>query len=159
MSVTIDIRRILTSALEDAKEKIQHNLDITGTNASGRTSQSLTVEVDGNTGVLYGRQAFGTVETGRKPGKVPYGFRDIIYQWMQDKDVHAKVEGRRSQEPADRSMAYIIARKIANEGSKLYRDDGRDDIYSNVLPLTIERVQNEVTNVYIINIQSILRYD
>lgn len=159
MSVTIDIRRILTSALEDAKEKIQHNLDITGTNASGRTSQSLTVEVDGNTGVLYGRQAFGTVETGRKPGKVPYGFRDIIYQWMQDKGVHAKVEGRRSQEPADHSMAYIIARKIANEGSKLYRDDGRDDIYSNVLPLTIERVQNEVTNVYIINIQSILRYD
>ena len=159
MSVTIDIRRILTSALEDAKVEIQHNLDITGTNASGRTSESLTVEVDGNTGVLYGRQAFGTVETGRKPGKVPYGFRDIIYQWMQDKDVHAKVEGRRSQESADRSMAYIIARKIANEGSKLYRDDGRDDIYSNVLPLTIERVQNEVTNVYIINIQSILRHD
>ena len=157
MSVTIDIRRILTSALEDAKVEIQHNLDITGTNASGRTSESLTVEVDGNTGVLYGRQAFGTVETGRKPGKVPYGFRDIIYQWMQDKDVHAKVEGRRSQESADRSMAYIIARKIANEGSKLYRDDGRDDIYSNVLPLTIERVQNEVTNVYIINIQNILR--
>lgn len=157
MSVTIDIRRILTSALEDAKVKIQHNLDTTGTNASGRTSQSLTVEVDGNTGVLYGRQAFGTVETGRKPGRVPYNFRDIIYQWMQDKDVHAKAEGRRSQESADRSMAYIIARKIANEGSKLYRDGGRDDIYSNVLPLTIERVRNEVTNVYIINIQNILR--
>ena len=157
MSVTIDIRRILTSALEEAKVKIQQNLASTGTNASGRTSQSLTVEVDGNTGVLYGRQAFGTVETGRKPGKVPSGFRDIIYQWMQDKDVHAKVEGRRSQESADRSMAYIIARKIANEGSKLYRDEGRDDIYSNVLPLTIERVRNEVTNVYIINIQNILR--
>ena len=157
MSVTIDIRRILTSALEEAKVKIQQNLASTGTNASGRTSQSLTVEVDGNTGVLYGRQAFGTVETGRKPGKVPSGFSDIIYQWMQDKDVHAKVDGRRSQESADRSMAYIIARKIANEGSKLYRDEGRDDIYSNVLPLTIERVRNEVTNVYIINIQNILR--
>lgn len=157
MSVAIDIRRILTSALEEAKVKIQQNLASTGTNASGRTSQSLTVEVDGNTGVLYGRQAFGTVETGRKPGRVPYNFRDIIYQWMQDKGVHAKVEGRRSQESADRSMAYIIARKIANEGSKLYRDEGRDDIYSNVLPLTIERVRNEVTNVYIINIQNILR--
>lgn len=157
MSVTIDIRRILTSALEEAKVKIQQNLETTGTNASGRTSQSLTVEVEGNTGVLYGRQAFGTVETGRKPGRVPYNFRDIIYQWMQDKGVHAKVEGRRSQESADRSMAYIIARKIATEGSKLYRDGGRDDIYSNVLPLTIERVKNEVTNVYIINIQSILR--
>lgn len=157
MSVTIDIRRILTSALEEAKVKIQQNLASTGTNASGRTSRSLTVEVDGNTVMLNCRQAFGTVETGRKPGRVPYNFRDIIYQWMQDKGVHAKVEGRRSQESADRSMAYIIARKIANEGSKLYREGGRDDIYSNVLPLTIERVRNEVTNVYIINIQNILR--
>lgn len=158
MSVTIDIRKILTGALEEAKDKIQQNLANTGTNASGRTSASLEVVVDGTVGTLFGRQAFGTVETGRKPGRVPAGFRDIIYQWMQDKGVQAEVTGRRSQQSADMSMAYCIARKIANEGSRLYRDGGREDIYSNVLPLTIERVQNEVTNVYMINVNSIMRW-
>lgn len=158
MSITIDIRKILTGALEEAKDKIQQNLANTGTNASGRTSASLDVVVDSTVGTLFGRQAFGTVETGRKPGRVPAGFRDIIYQWMQDKGVHAEVTGRRSQQSADMSMAYCIARKIANEGSRLYRDGGREDIYTNVLPLTIERVQNEVTNVYMINLNSIMRW-
>jgi hypothetical protein len=155
--ITVNIRDILTRSLNEARERIKNNLAITGTNASGRTSESLEVVVEGSTGTLFGRQAFGTVETGRKGGRVPAGFRQIIYQWMQDKGVHADVSGRRSQYSADMSMAYLIARKIANEGSRLYRDGGRDDIYSNVLHLTIERVSSEITNVYLVNIQSILR--
>ena len=126
--ITVNIHDILTRALNDARERIQTNLALTGTNASGRTSDSLEVVIEGNTGTLLGRQAFGTVETGRKAGRVPYGFKHIIYQWMQDKGVHAEVSGRRSQFSADMSMAYLIAQKIANEGSRLYRDGGRDDI-------------------------------
>lgn len=154
--IRIDVKSILLSALSSAKEQIQRNLADTGTNASGKTSQSLAVAVTDTSGELSGRFAFGTVETGRKGGKVPSGFRDIIYQWMQDKGVHAEAQGRRSQESADRSMAYLIARKIAREGSKLYREGGRKDIYSNVLPITIERVSTELTNEYIININSII---
>lgn len=154
--IRIDVKSILLSALSSAKEQIQRNLADTGTNASGKTSQSLAVAVTDSSGVLSGRFAFGTVETGRKEGKVPSGFHDIIYQWMQDKGVHAEARGRRSQESADMSMAYLIARKIAREGSKLYREGGRKDIYSNVLPITIERVSKELTNVYIININSII---
>lgn len=155
----VDVSKILKSALNDARDGIRANLLSTGTNASGRTSESLEVVVEGDVGILYGRQAFGTVETGRKGGKIPAGFRDIIYQWMQDKGVHAEVAGNRSQRSADMSMAYHIAKKIAREGSKLYRDGGRSDIYSNVLPLTIERVRKEVTDIYIININSILRWE
>lgn len=154
--IRIDVKSILLSALSSAKEQIQRNLADTGTNASGKTSQSLAVAVTDTSGELSGRFAFGTVETGRKEGKVPSGFRDIIYRWMQDKGVHAEAQGRRSQESADRSMAYLIARKIAREGSKLYREGGRKDIYSNVLPITIERVSTELTNEYIININSII---
>lgn len=156
--ITININRILTEALTEAQKEIRDNLASTGTNASGRTSASLTVEVTENSGVLYGRQAFGTVETGRRAGKVPSGFRDIIYQWMQDKGIHASAIGNRSQESADRSMAYLIALKIANEGSMLYRQGGRNDIYSNVIPITIDRVEREISNVYIININSIMRW-
>lgn len=155
----VDVSKILKSALNDARDSIRANLLSTGTNASGRTSESLEVVVEGDVGILYGRQAFGTVETGRKGGKIPAGFREIIYQWMQDKGVHAEVTGNRSQRSADMSMAYHIAKKIAREGSKLYIDGGRSDIYSNVLPLTIERVRKEVTDIYIININSILRWE
>ena len=154
--IRIDVKSILSNALSSAKKQIQSNLADTGTNASGKTSQSLVVTVTDSSGELTGRFAFGTVETGRRAGQVPSGFRHIIYQWMQDKGVHAEVQGRRSQESADRSMAYFIARKIAQEGSKLYRDGGRKDIYSNVLPITIERVRKELTNVYVININSII---
>ena len=156
--ITIDVRSILYRALNEAKVRIQQNLATTGTNASGRTSRSLEVVVDDTSGTLFGRQAFGTVETGRRAGRVPYGFTDIIYQWMQDKGVHARVNGLRSQRSADMSMAYHIAKKIAREGSKLYRDGGRVDIYSNVLPVTIEQVKRETTNSYIININNILRW-
>lgn len=158
MRITIDIKSILYRALHEAKTRIQQNLATTGTNASGKTSRSLEVVVDENSGTLFGRQAFGTVETGRRAGRVPYGFTEIIYQWMQDKGVHAKSIGRSSQRSADRSMAYHIAKKIEREGSKLYREGGRVDIYSNVLPVTIEQVKRETTNVYIININSILRW-
>lgn len=156
--IKIDVRSILYRALHEAKVRIQQNLETTGTNASGRTSRSLEVVVDNTSGTLFGRQAFGTVETGRRAGRVPYGFTEIIYQWMQDKGVHAERYGRRSQRSADMSMAYLIAKKIAREGSKLYRDGGRVDIYSNVLPVAIEQVKRETTNVYIINIKSILRW-
>lgn len=153
---TIDISKILTSALSDARERIRQNLASTGTNASGRTSASLEILVDDTSGTLLGRQAFGTVEKGRKAGRVPYGFKDIIYQWMQDKGVHAERKGRLSQRDVDMTMAYHIAKKIEREGSKLYRTGGRTDIYSNVLPLTIERVRNEVSEMYLITINSIL---
>lgn len=156
--ITINIRDILTKALTNAKTQIQQHLASTGTNASGRTSASLAIEVGSDKGALFGRQAFGTVETGRKAGRVPAGFRHIIYQWMQDKGVHAKITGNRSQRSSDMSMAYLIARKIATEGSLLHRKGGREDIYSNVLPLTIERVEGEITNIYITNINSILRW-
>lgn len=152
-----EIEGVLLSALTEAKEQIQANLQSTRTNASGKTSASLCVEVDGNGGELLGRQAFGTVEKGRKPGKVPPGFREIIYQWMQDKGVHATIKGRRSQHSADLSMAYLIARRIRLDGSKLYRDGGRSDIYSNVLPFTIERVKSELTDKYRVVIKSILK--
>lgn len=157
--ITIDVKSILYRAINEAKVRIQQNLETTGTNASGKTSRSLDVVVDNTSGTLFGRQAFGTVETGRRAGRVPYGFADIIYQWMQDKGVHAERDGRRSQRSADMSMAYHIAKKIAREGSKLYREGGRVDIYSNVLPVTIEQVKRETTNVYIINIQNILRWE
>lgn len=142
-------RHILTEELERAKQLIINHIRINGQNASGRTIKSLHVEATEDEGVLYGHKPFGILETGRKAGKIPYSFRSIIYQWMQDKGLHAtpkpyKTEGVHkytAQERADLSMAAAIAHTIKTKGSALHRKGGRDDVYSNVVPQTVERVR------------------
>ena len=49
------------------------------------------------------------------------------------------------QERADRSMAAAIAHTIAKSGSSLYRKGGRDTIYSQEIPKTIERIEAKLS--------------
>ena len=126
---------LVSSELEALKQKVIENQKNSGQVASGRTIASMKVEVTEDGGVLWGRSPFGTLETGRKPGKVPAGFWKIIRQWMDDKGIQA-------QKPD--SFAYLVARKIANEGTQLFRNGGRDDIYSPEVKDTVERVSQGI---------------
>lgn len=140
--------QIVGEELERARQIIINHIRATGQNASGRTVASLHVEHKADGGVLWGRKPFGTLETGRRPGRVPYRFADIIRQWMIDKGVHAtplpyktnKPHKYTPQERADMSMAHAIARSIAKRGTRLYRTGGRNDVYSNVIPTTLKRI-------------------
>lgn len=129
------VMELVSSELEALKQKVIENQKNSGQVASGRTIASMKVEVTEDGGVLWGRSPFGTLETGRKPGKVPAGFWKIIRQWMEDK-------GIRVQKPD--SFAYLVARKIANEGTQLFRNGGRDDIYSPEVKDTVERVSQGI---------------
>ena len=42
-------------------------------------------------------------------------------------------------------MAAAIAHTIRTSGSRLYRRGGRDTIYSNEIPDTVERIESKVT--------------
>lgn len=92
-----------------------------------------------NKGTLFGRQAFGVLETGRKPGKVPKGFYQIIQQWVKDKGI--QVEN-------PKSFAYLVARKIAREGTELHRQGGRADIYSPEIEKTTQEIMNRAFAVF-----------
>jgi hypothetical protein len=129
------VMELVSSELEALKQKVIENQKNSGQVASGRTIASMKVEVTEDGGVLWGRSPFGTLETGRKPGKVPAGFWKIIRQWMDDKGIQA-------QKPD--SFAYLVARKIANEGTQLFRNGGRDDIYSPEVKDTVERVSQGI---------------
>lgn len=129
------VMELVSSELEALKQKVIENQKSSGQVASGRTIASMKVEVTEDGGVLWGRSPFGTLETGRKPGKVPAGFWKIIRQWMDDKGIQA-------QKPD--SFAYLVARKIANEGTQLFRNGGRDDIYSPEVKDTVERVSQGI---------------
>lgn len=126
---------LVASELEALKQRIIENHRNAGQVASGRTIASLKVEMTEDGGVLWGRSAFGTLETGRKGGKVPAGFWKIIRQWMDDKGIQV--------EKPD-SFAYLVARKIAKEGTQLFRNGGRSDIYSPEVKDTVERVSDGI---------------
>lgn len=99
-----------------------------GQMASGRTAASIQPEVkvgsESIEAVLWGRRFFQGLETGRKGGKVPRGFYYMLKQWSIDKGIQFAKESERS------TFAYFLARKIAAEGTALYRKGGRSDIYT-----------------------------
>lgn len=154
---------ILTEELEALKKKIITQHLGAGQKASGRTAASLRVEVTEEEGTLYGRSPFGTLETGRKPGKVPQGFRTIIRKWMADKGIEAEPIPYKTdrphkytpQERGNQSLSYLIARKIKREGTSLFRKGGRADIYSNVIPAATERIKSRVVELLKLDVENI----
>lgn len=95
-------KRIIQEELDSLRLRIIDNHIRAGQKASGNTIESLYVSVDDNHGILFGRKAFGVLETGRGPGKVPKGFYQIIQQWIKDKGI--QVENTKS-------FAYLVARR------------------------------------------------
>lgn len=145
-------RTILAEELEALRLSIIENHTAAGQVASGRTRDTLRVEVTQGdalaTGTLYGRQFFGTLETGTAPwrkayAKPPRFFVEIIRQWITDKGLDLN--------------AYLTARKIMLEGSKLHRDGGRDDIYSREVVGTLERIGDRLTALYSQQVTELIR--
>lgn len=134
-----EVKGILSEELESLKQRIIENHIRARQKASGRTIASLRIDVNDNQGVLFGRQAFGVLETGRKPGKVPKGFYQIIQQWVHDKGI---------QVDNPKSFSYLVARKIAREGTDLYKEGGRADIYSPEIEKTIQNIMNRAFTIF-----------
>lgn len=113
--------------LDEAKVKIQAEMEAKDINASGRTSQSIRVEREGTHvrlvigGEEYRTAPLETLEVGRPGGPVPGGFRTtkagvtdvsntfkaILVQWAKDKGIADFGWGR----------ATILGRRIAQEGT------------------------------------------
>lgn len=154
------VSQILNEELGTLKATIINNIRTTGQWASGKTAASMAVMVSGSIGELVGRRAFGTLETGRRGGRVPRNFHNIIYDWMMAKGVHAdpipyktsRPHKYTEQERGDRTMAYFIAKTIRTIGTRLYRDGGRDDVYSRVIPVTIERINSRLSGIYVVSV-------
>ena len=120
--------RIVKNFAESVIAGIQNNIrtkNVTGEgamNASGSMAESLRYSWDGKKLVIYSTQKYFTVlETGRKHGKFPP--LEAIEKWIENKPV-ALVDITK------RSLAYLIARKIAKEGSLLYRKGGNSGVIS-----------------------------
>lgn len=134
MSEIEEMNNVLREWAEDVIVKIQDNLDTTGTTASGKTKESLRYELEtdeyGGKLTIYGRQYFQGVEEGRPAGGIPYKFQDIIRQWMSDKKIENQFGEKEWQK---RNAAYLIAQKIKDSGTMLYREGGITTIYTDTI--------------------------
>lgn len=106
-------------------QAIRSNIASAGQNASGKTSNSLEATVTENDDfaklTISGAPWFFTLETGRRPGKMPPV--SAIQRWIDTKPISGATKG----------LAWAISKTIAKSGSKLFREGGRKDIFSNVI--------------------------
>jgi len=124
------IKETISEWLGETQELMVKKYDELGFRASGNWSKSLENEVtEGNgkyTGTISGANYTYWMEHGRKAGKFPP--MNAIKQWIKDKGIIA-------QGISQNSLAFLIARKIANEGTRI-----RPGIVSDVI--TQARVQD-----------------
>lgn len=134
-----EIRQILLEELEDLRQRIIENMGRADQIVSGKTRDSLQVNVRELSGVLTGRQAFATLESGsrpwsRPPKRTPKWFADLIGEWIDAKGLDLN--------------QWAVAHTIIHKGSKLYREGGRADIYSPEIQKTMDRIGDRIVNKY-----------
>lgn len=112
----------LTEAvLKDFAEGVIDGIRKSIPTVSGEMANSLAYRIDAKGLTIYSSKKYFTVlETGRKPGKRPP--IDVIEQWVKAKPVPSDI--------SPRSLAFLIARKIGEEGSLLYRQGGKSGVIS-----------------------------
>ncbi len=160
----MQIEKIVREELEWLKDKVIERMQETGTTVTGETARSIETSIiaigDGVEAFLLGRPAFSTVEKGRGPGGVPSNIIEIIKKWIKDKGISVtqipyKREPSENWQPKysveERSLnmaASAISHTIATKGTKLYREGGRDDIYTPFIDEFVERLGNRIYENY-----------
>ena len=134
-----EIRQILLEELEDLRQRIIANMGSADQIVTGKTKDSLQVNVRELSGVLTGRQAFATLENGsrpwsRPPKRTPKWFADLIGEWIDAKGLDLN--------------QWAVAHTIIHKGSKLYRDGGHADIYSPEIQTAMDRIGDRIINQY-----------
>ena len=147
-----EILKILT----ECKAEIINNMQSEGVTVTGRTSGSLSVEDRCDHLVLVQKPEGAPIETtqfGREGGKVPFGFRQIIKQWIIDKKIQTK-DIPYIRKPSERwqpmytpqelglaAAAGAIAHKIAKVGTDRFANP-KQNIYTEPIDKAIEKISN-----------------
>ncbi len=121
-------KAIYTQYLESFKEDLITNYDKLGLRASGKFAKSLEYEIKGNKLIMFGAYHSIFMENGRGAG----GFPPLksIEEWIETKRGLPAIFVERKKQ-----FAYIIARKIANEGIKVPNKYNEGNVVSDVVTL------------------------
>jgi hypothetical protein len=141
---TIEIEEMMREVFEQMRQDIIARHEQAGQVASGRTRDSLRSEIvpgmSSVTATLYGRKYFAALETGSKPWAKQYQhppkpFVETIAEWMKDKGITGV-------------SAYLVARKIMQEGSSLYRSGGRNDIFTPAMQDAERKIDEQISALF-----------
>ena len=121
------VRDIANKIIKDLQRNIREKAPTSfgPMNNTGEAANSLRWKIDNGNLVIYSTMAKSfnhimTLETGRKPGKMPW-FKDTpteeqpIFKWVQQRGINPS-------DISQESLAYLIARKIGREGTQVYQD-------------------------------------
>jgi hypothetical protein len=97
------LKRISDAYIKDQQGK--------GIRASGRSAASLREVTEPAGGRLFGKGYFHFQKVGRRPGKFPP--IDAILNWIEEKGITPDI--------SKKSLAFLIARKIARLGTDIFR--------------------------------------
>jgi hypothetical protein len=156
--------QLLTERLQWLADQVRANHENAGQVASGKLRDYIhsIVEDQGDriSGYVEALSYIEAMEQGNAPWEpiptkqakdghtydyVPKWFADAIGQWMSDKGI---------QETKERNR-YAVAWKIIHDGTLLYRQGGRSDIYSEITKAVAEEIADELAAEVAIEIQTI----
>ena len=120
---------IIKKHLELLKSAIQDELRNKNLDSSGEASNSLEVEEN----KLLGNDYIYFLDQGRKPGKFPPP--QNIRDWVRDKLTIGDDES---------SVAYLVGRKIANEGTEIYKDKTKGIQLDNLIKTMLKELYKEI---------------
>lgn len=146
-SLTNEVEKLLTLHLGNIKVGIAQKMAALDRMSSGRSVASLQIEVKDSKGFLSGDKQWETMQRGRRPGNVPSNFREIIKNWVRAKGINIQPRKEQSPKQAIESFSYLVTRNIMQNGTKLYRDKGYNDIYDTLLEEEIKKLTNETESV------------
>lgn len=149
-----ELKKLVMDVLTDARHAIVEQMRKNGQYVTGKTAQQIICECEVGT---FGAKAritapisLLTLETGRRPGRVPFNFQQVIFQWSIDKRLQFRTVSAR------RSFAYYTARKISREGSWIYRQGFRVDVYTTILRTATEKLKEKLKNTALISNEDVL---
>lgn len=156
--------QLLTERLGWLADQVRANHENAGQVASGKLRDSIAAFVedmgDRVSGHVDALSYIEAMEQGNAPWEpiptkqakdghtydyVPKWFADAIGRWMADKGI---------QETKERNR-YAVAWKIIHEGTLLYRQGGRSDIYSEITKTVAEEIADELAAEVAIEIKTI----
>lgn len=125
----VEILQTIRKYLNEWEEEIIRNHERAGQVASGKTKDSIQVKMREDGGSLVGASYIYVLEKGRGKSKKSQGgvLKNNIKNWILAKGITPS--GKVSLD----DLAYLITRKIHEDGTQLWRNGGRSDIYSNVI--------------------------
>lgn len=108
----MDYKKPITELLDKVRKAYIEDQQAKGIRSSGKSADSLKIEAGTTSGTLTGVMYFRQQRDGRKPGKFPP--ISAILDWIRAK-------GIQPIDITERSLAFLIARKIARQGTDIYQ--------------------------------------